>query len=62
MAGAAGERSAAAIQLAGTILAVVLSLLLAFTSGLARLSMLAVISYLAAWFILSVAIPLAKKY
>ena len=62
LAGAAGERSAAAIQLAGTILAVVLSLLLAFTSGLARLSMLAVISYLAAWFILSVAIPLAKKY
>ena len=59
---AAGEKSASYVQLAGVLLAQLLALLLAFTSGLPRLSLLAVISYLCAWFILSAAIPLAKKY
>lgn len=56
------ERSAGLVQAASVILALLLTLLLSFTAGLAVLSVLAVLLYQLAWLILTLAAPLLKKY
>lgn len=56
------ERTAAIVEAASVILGIVLTLLLTFTAGLGRLSVFAVLLYQLAWLILTVAIPLLKKY
>lgn len=56
------ERTAVIVEAASVILGIVLTLLLTFTAGLGRLSVFAVLLYQLAWLILTVAIPLLKKY
>lgn len=56
------ERTAAIVEAASVVLGIVLTLLLTFTAGLGRLSVFAVLLYQLAWLILTVAIPLLKKY
>ena len=58
----AAEHTAGLVEVASVVLALVLTLLLTFTAGLGRLSVLAVLLYQLAWLILTLAAPLLKKY
>lgn len=59
---AASERMATILQIAAALLASVLSIMLAFSGGLAGLSLLPVVIYQLAWSIMVSAVPLARKY
>lgn len=58
----AAEHTAGLVEVASVVLALVLTLLLTFTAGLGRLSVLAILLYQLAWLILTLAAPLLKKY
>ena len=61
-AAASGEHAASVVQTAAVALGIGLSLLLSVTAGLGGLSSLAVLLYQCAWLILTVAVPLMKRY
>ena len=62
-AGAAwGERVASLVQAAGVAISCLLALLLAFTGGIGALGLPALVLYQAAWAVLTLAMPLLKKY
>lgn len=62
-AGAAwGEKVASLVQAAGVGISCVLALLLAFTGGIGALGLPALVLYQAAWAVLTLAMPLLKKY
>ena len=62
-AGASGsEKAASIVQAAGVLLSCVLALMLSFTGGLAQLSLPAVILYGLAWGVLTLAMPLFRRY
>lgn len=62
LAASSAERTAGLVEAASVILALALTVLLTFTAGLAKLSVLAVLLYQLAWLILTLAAPLLKKY
>ena len=62
IAAAGAEKAAAVVQTAAVVLGVLLSLLLSVTTGLGGLSPLAITLYHCAWLILTVAVPLMKRY
>ncbi len=59
---ASGERAASLVQMAGVALSCVMALLLAFTGGIAQLSLAAVLLYGLAWGVLTLALPLFRNY
>ncbi|MEG0803356.1 MAG: hypothetical protein RSF90_00220, partial [Pygmaiobacter sp.] len=59
---AAAEHTAALVEAASVVLSLVITALLTLTAGLGHLSVLAVLLYQLAWLILTVAVPLLKKY
>ena len=59
---AAGERAASLVQAVAVGFSCALSVLLAFTGGLAGLALPALVLYQAAWGVLSLALPLLRKY
>ena len=62
-AGAAwGEKVASLVQAAGVGISCLLALLLAFTGGIGALGLPALVLYQAAWAVLTLAMPLLKKY
>lgn len=62
-AGAAwGERVASYVQAAGVAISCLLALLLAFTGGIGALGLPALVLYQAAWAVLTLSMPLLKKY
>ncbi|HIV87758.1 MAG TPA: HAD family hydrolase [Candidatus Pygmaiobacter gallistercoris] len=61
-AAAGAEKAAAVVQTAAVVLGVLLGLLLSLTTGLGELSPLAVVLYHCAWLILTIAVPLMKRY
>ena len=59
---ASAERVSALVQVAGILVSVVLALLLAFTGGMAALALPALVLYQAAWAVLTLMIPMLKRY
>lgn len=59
---ASAERTSSLVQAAGILVSVVLALLLAFTGGLAALALPALVLYQAAWAVLTLMIPMLKRY
>lgn len=57
-----GEKAASLVQAAGVLLSCILALMLSFTGGLAQLSLPAVILYGLAWGVLTLAMPLFRRY
>ena len=61
-AAASAEKAASVVQTAAVVLGILLGLLLSVTTGLGALSPLAIILYHCAWLILTIAVPLMKRY
>ena len=62
-AGAAwGEKVASLVQAAGVGISCLLALVMAFTGGIGALGLPALVLYQAAWAVLTLAMPLLKKY
>ena len=59
---ASAERTSSLVQAAGILVSVVLALLLAFTGGMAALALPALVLYQAAWAVLTLMIPMLKRY
>ncbi|MDD3429758.1 MAG: cell envelope biogenesis protein OmpA, partial [Oscillospiraceae bacterium] len=59
---ASAERAATIIQCAAIIFSLVITLLLTVTGGIRALSLPAILMYQFAWLVLTVSIPLAKRY
>ena len=59
---ASAERTSSLVQAAGIIVSALLALLLAFTGGTAALALPALILYQAAWAVLTLMIPMIKRY
>ena len=59
---ASAERVSSLVQAAGVLVSVVLALLLAFTGGMAVLALPALVLYQAAWTVLTLMIPMLKRY
>lgn len=59
---ASAERTSSLVQAAGILVSVVLAVLLAFTGGMAALALPALVLYQAAWAVLTLMIPMLKRY
>ena len=59
---ASAERTSSLVQAAGILVSVVLAVLLAFTGGMAALALSALVLYQAAWAVLTLMIPMLKRY
>lgn len=59
---ASAERTSSLVQAAGILVSVVLAVLLAFTGGMAALALAALVLYQAAWAVLTLMIPMLKRY
>ena len=59
---ASAERTSSLVQAAGILVSVVLAVLLAFTGGMAALALPALVLYQAAWTVLTLMIPMLKRY
>ena len=61
-AAAGAEKIAAAAQIASVVMAILIILLLTLTAGLGKLSVFTVLMYQLSWLILTLSMPLLKKY
>lgn len=59
---ASAEKLSTLVQTAGVVLSAILSILLAFTGGIAEIALPALILYQAAWTVLTLVIPVIKRY
>lgn len=59
---ASAERTSSLVQAAGVLVSAVLALLLSFTGGMAALALPALVLYQAAWAVLTLMIPMLKRY